>query len=221
MSSIPLLEAFDSRVSSTIVSLIDSYVMDSEKSLQKLKNFKGLILDADGVFFTGHEERAVMPDGNVVIMKKRHFHDGQGVSFLRALGIKIVFATGEGEPLNSIVEKINNIPSAESGLWAPVSLFTGQLKKGSKVESLEAWLTQEQLSWTDCIYIGDDRTDLEAMMKIKEQGGLNVVPANARRIVVKIADLVLKANGGEGAIREFAEMVLDARGVDEATLPVA
>jgi len=27
--------------------------------------------------------------------------------------------------------------------------------------------------------------------------------------------------GGEGAIREFAEMVLDARGIDEATLPAA
>lgn len=189
--------------------------------MEKLKTFKGLILDADGVWFTGHEERAVMPGGGVVIIKKRHFHDGQGLSFIRALGIKVVFATGEGEPLSSIVDKINKLPSVASGEWAPVSLFTGELKRGGKVASLEAWMQREGLSWSDCVYIGDDRTDLEAMLTVKEYGGMAIAPANARRVITKIADLVLKEKGGEGAIREFAEMVLDARGINEATLPAA
>lgn len=188
---------------------------------EKLKTFKGLILDADGVWFTGHEERAVMSDGSVIIVKKRHFHDGQGLSFIRALGIKVVFATGEGEPLGSIVDKINNIPSVASGEWAPVALFTGELKKGGKVASLEAWMQQQGLAWSDCVYIGDDRTDLEVMTELKKNGGLAVAPANARRVITKIANLVLKEKGGEGAIREFAEMILDARGVDEVTLPAA
>ena len=77
----------------------------TEEKNALLKSFKGLILDADGVWFTGHEYRMTLPSGEVVIMKKRHFHDGQGLSFLRALGIKVVFATGEGEPLQSIVQK--------------------------------------------------------------------------------------------------------------------
>ena len=182
-----------------------------------LKTFKGLIIDADGVWFTGHEHRMTFPSGEVVIMKSRHFHDGQGLSFLRALGIKVVFATGEGEPLQSIVEKINQLPSVQSGKWAPVDLFTGELKKEGKVASLEAWMQKYGLSLEECVYIGDDRTDFEAMQKV----GLKVAPANARRVITKIADLVLKESGGEGAVREFAEMVLDARGVDEATLPSA
>ncbi len=182
-----------------------------------LKSFKGLMLDADGVWFTGEEHRFTMPGGVVAIGKTRHFHDGQGLSFLRALGIKVVFATGEGEPLGSIVNKINNIPSVASGEWAPVDLFTGELKKGGKVASLETWMHKRGLTWGQCAYIGDDRTDLEAMQKV----GLAVAPANARRLIKKIADIVLKAEGGKGAVREFAEMVLDARGIDEATLPAA
>lgn len=191
--------------------------MTEEEKIAKLKSFKGLILDADGVWFTGHEYRMTLPSGEVAIMKKRHFHDGQGLSFLRALGIKVVFATGEGEPLQSIVEKINELPSVQSGEWAPVDLFMGELKKGGKTASLEAWMQKYGLSWEQCAYIGDDRTDLEAMQK----AGLKVAPANARRLIKKIADITLQTAGGEGAIREFAEMVLDARSIDEATLPSA
>ncbi|HVM73384.1 MAG TPA: hypothetical protein VMU13_00700 [Candidatus Paceibacterota bacterium] len=195
--------------------------MESAVSGPILKTFKGLILDADGVWFSGHEYRTVLADGSVAVMKKRHFHDAQGLSFLRALGLKVVFATGEGQPLDSIIDKINKIPSAASGAWVPVELFTGQLNKGGKVASLEAWLAQQNLTWSDCIYIGDDRTDLEAILKIKSEGGIVVVPADATRLVKKLGDIVLTKDGGEGAIREFAELVLDARGIDEATLPAA
>ncbi len=190
--------------------------MNNEEIQEKLRSFKGLILDADGVWFTGHEYRVVI-DGKASIMKQRHFHDGQGLSFLRGIGIKVVFATGEGEPLQSIVEKINDLPSVKSGQWAPVDLFMGELKKGGKVESLESWMQKHDLSWKDCVYIGDDRTDFEAM----QLAGLKVAPQNARRLIKKIADINLATAGGEGAIREFVEMVLDARGINEATLSAA
>lgn len=192
-------------------------MMTDHSRLKRLQNLKGLMLDADGVWFTGHEYRATLPDGHVALMKKRHFHDGQGLSFLRALGIKVVFATGEGEPLQSIVEKLNKLPSVVSGAWSPVALFTGELRAGGKVASLEKWLQENNLTWDDCAYIGDDRTDLEAI----QRAGLKVVPADATRLLKRVADVVLQKNGGEGAVREFSEMVLDARGVDEATLPVA
>lgn len=190
--------------------------MNQQDIHNALQTFKGLMLDADGVWFSGHEYRTTV-DGKVAVMKKRHLHDGQGLSFLRGLGIKVVFATGEGEPLQSIVKKINDLPSVNTGEWAPVDLFMGELKKGGKVESLEAWMKKHGLSWEECAYIGDDRTDLEAMEKV----GLKVAPSNARPLIKKIADINLKTAGGEGCVREFAEMVLDARGIDEATLPSA
>ena len=184
---------------------------------ERLATFQGLMLDADGVWFSGEEHRFVLASGECVIGKTRSFRDAQGLSFLRALGIKVVFASGEGEPLQSVVKKINTIPSAVSGEWTPVAVFTGENKKGGKVASLESWLKEHHLSWEECVYIGDDRTDIEAM----QHAGLKVVPADAARLIKKIADIVLTKEGGKGAVREFAEMVLDARGIDEATLPAA
>lgn len=184
---------------------------------EKLQNIKALILDGDGVFFTGSETRGVLPTGETVIYKTRSLQDGQGISFLRALGIRIVFATGEGQPLDSIVAKLNALPSVADGTWPPVELFTKLLARESKVASIEAWLSTHNLSWDECGYIGDDRTDLEAM----QRAGLKVAPANAMRVITRIADLTLTRAGGDGAIREFAELVLDARGIDEATLPSA
>jgi 3-deoxy-D-manno-octulosonate 8-phosphate phosphatase KdsC-like HAD superfamily phosphatase len=184
---------------------------------EKLKSIKALILDGDGVWFTGQEFRAVLPSGEAIVMKPRHHHDGQGVSFLRALGLKILFATAEGQPMGSVVEKLNKLPSVTSGAWAPVSVLMDLKEQGTKVDAIEAWLTEQGLTWSDCAYIGDDRTDLESM----RLAGVTAVPANGQRLIKKIAHIQLTKDGGQGAIREFAEMVLDARGVDEATLPAA
>lgn len=188
--------------------------MEKEALEQKLRTFKGLILDADGVFFDGNEYRAIV-EGKLISMKARYYPDGQGLSFLRSLPIKIVFATGENEPLPSLVKKMNGEASCQNGTWAPVDYFADELKKGGKVESLEVWLQKHGLSWEECVYIGDDSTDYDAMKK----AGLKVTPASGTRLIKKIADLVLTKDGGKGAIREFSEMVLDARSIDEAALP--
>lgn len=187
------------------------------KNEEKLRSTKGLILDLEGVWFESKEMRGVLPSGDAVVFKTRDSRDGQGLSFLRALGIRVIFTSEKGGPLGSIIEKINALPSVLSGTWALVDCFTDTFKKETPVASLEAWMSAHNLSWDECVYIGDDRTDLEAM----RLAGLKVVPADAERIVKKIADIVLTKNGGAGAVREFAEMILDARGVDEATLPAA
>ena len=191
--------------------------MDKKTINEKLRSFRGLILDGDGVWFTGEEYRAVMPDGKAVIMKVRHHHDGQGLTFLRALGVKVLFATAEGEPLSSVVEKLNALPGVKNGVFGPITAITGLQKHGTKVESVERWMSNAGLTWEECAYIGDDRTDLECMQK----AGLAVTPGNGQRLIKKIAHVVLTKPGGNGAVREFAELTLDARGVDESTLPAA
>ena len=178
-----------------------------------LQSFQGLVLDADGVFFDGKETRSVTLGNVRAISKTRDYRDGQGISFLRALGIRILFATGEDEPLRSIVDKMNALPSCESGAWAPVECMTG-LKSG-KAAAVLAW------GWAPAfpiVYMGDDRADCEAMRMTASNGSLVVIPADAQRCVRKYAGLTLSKRGGAGAIREFAEMVCDARGIDEETL---
>lgn len=191
--------------------------MDQNMITERLKNIKGLILDGDGVWFTGEEYRSVLADGQVIVMKSRHHHDGQGVSFMRAMGIKILFATAEGQPMGSVVEKLNKLPSVRSGAWQPVSVLMDLKEQGTKVDAIELWLKEQNLTWDECAYIGDDRTDWECM----QLAGLTATPANGQRFIKKIAHIILTKDGGRGAVREFSEMVLDARGIDETAYPAA
>lgn len=195
--------------------------MTGESFSQRLRSIKVLLLDADGVFFDGFETRNVHPDGTVTLSKRRHYHDGQGISFLRGCGLRIKFVTGEGEPLMSIVDKLNGLPSVKNGSWAPVHLSSGQNAKGGKLAVIERWLHEEGFNWGDCAYIGDDVNDHEAMLRVSSEGGLAVAPANATRVIREVVDWQLRKDGGNGAIREFAELVLDARGIDERILPPA
>jgi len=191
--------------------------MEKTEIERRLKTIKAIILDGDGVWFTGDEYRGVLPDGKAVIFKSRHHHDGQGLTFLRAIGLKVLFATSEGEPMLSVVEKLNNLPSVKKGVFGPLDALANLQKLGSKVESIEGWLSKNNLTWDECAYIGDDRTDWEAMQK----AGLTATPGNGQRFIKKIAHIQLTKDGGKGAVREFSEMVLDARGVHEGTLPDA
>ena len=187
----------------------------------KLKKLKVMFFDADGVFFDGQEYRFILPEGDVIVGKSRSYPDGQGLSFLRELGIRIVFVSGEGEPLQSIIEKLNSIPSAKSRRWKPVEIFTKKNARGEKVATILAWLKDNKFPLGIVGYMGDDVNDREPMEIIKKGGGIIICPANAMRVVKPLADIVTKKSGGFGAIREFSEMVLDARGVDESTLPPA
>lgn len=190
---------------------------------EKLKSFKALILDGDGVWFSGEEYRGVLPDGNSIVLKSRHHHDGQGLSFMRAIGIKVLFATAEGEPMGSVIEKLNTLPSVKNGAWEPLTGLMGLQKThgGTKVQAIEGWLSEKGLVWSDCVYIGDDRSDYESIQKINKEGGLSVTVGDGQRLIKKIAQLTLTKSGGGGAIRELAEMVLDVREIDESTLPFA
>lgn len=55
-------------------------------------------------------------------------------------------------------------------------------------------------------YIGDDINDLEAMKLVGTVG----CPADAVNEVKEIADYICEAKGGEGAVREFLEWLVDS-----------
>jgi 3-deoxy-D-manno-octulosonate 8-phosphate phosphatase (KDO 8-P phosphatase) len=67
----------------------------------------------------------------------------------------------------------------------------------------EARVTAEEVA-----YMGDDLTDVVVMRRV----GLAVAVANARPEVKREAHYVTEATGGEGAVREVIELILDARG---------
>lgn len=58
-------------------------------------------------------------------------------------------------------------------------------------------------------YIGDDNNDLGAMNLIKNNGGLIGCPKDASKDVLKVSDFISERNGGEGAVREFIEYIIN------------
>ena len=63
-------------------------------------------------------------------------------------------------------------------------------------------------------FVGDDLPDLAVIRRV----GLGITPANGNHIVASQALWQTKKGGGQGAVREVAELILNAQGKLEALL---
>lgn len=62
---------------------------------------------------------------------------------------------------------------------------------------------------SEVAYIGDDINDLPVMKPVKEAGGLIGAPHDAVKEVLKISDYIAYHNGGDGAVRDFIEWIVE------------
>lgn len=180
---------------------------------KKLQEIKAVIFDLDGVFFSG--QVFVNPEHGEML-KERSYVDGQGISLLRAIGIRIAFITGEKTGfIEKIGEKLNSLPSVKDGTWPVIDIYAGHVGMG-KVEVAEQWLGGLGLDWQDCAFMGDDLADYKLLKKV----GLAAVPVQAEEVVKNIAHYVSVREGGRGAVRDFCNAVLVARSIDPASLTI-
>jgi 3-deoxy-D-manno-octulosonate 8-phosphate phosphatase (KDO 8-P phosphatase) len=77
-----------------------------------------------------------------------------------------------------------------------------------KIPILEEILGKAGLAAEQVAYVGDDLTDLVAMRRV----GLAIAVGNARPEVKREAHFTTTRNGGDGAVREAIEMILEAQG---------
>ena len=96
--------------------------------------------------------------------------------------------------MDATVKKLRTRPQAEAGRGAGIV-------RPSREEAEEAVRTL-------IAYAGDDLTDVP----ILRRAGLALAPANARPEVKRCAHHVTAVPGGEGAVREIAEILLQAQG---------
>jgi 3-deoxy-D-manno-octulosonate 8-phosphate phosphatase (KDO 8-P phosphatase) len=173
---------------------------------------KAAIFDGDGVL-TDNRVLEGLPGSKP---RWRSHYDGQGISLLRAIGIKICFITNEtGESARAIkelIERWNYLPS--TAMWGGVCLWTGR-GGNAKVEIAQEWLSINGLDWGRCSVMGDDLVDVPML----RMASLKVAPITAEQVVLDMVDVVSVRPAGSGAIRDFANFVLQVRGVDPTTLP--
>lgn len=93
-----------------------------------------------------------------------------------------------------------------------VDIYQGVRNKLEKLQEVLAFHSMKDgisYNYSNCAYIGDDILDLQCMEPIKQNGGLVGCPADAVGKVKAIADFISQKNGGNGAVRDFIEWIIN------------
>jgi len=158
------------------------------KKLQNIcSNVKLVLTDVDGVLTDGGMYYS--KDGD--IMKKFHARDGMGVTLLRKSGIPTIIVTKEK---NSIILQWSKKMKIKK-------LYDGILDKEKILQKI---CITNNLEPNQIAYIGDDINDLGLLKKV----GLSATPNDGILEAKKLSKYVCKNNGGSGAFRELADLIL-------------
>lgn len=152
-------------------------------------------LDVDGVLTEGGIFLGDV-DGRPMEFKRFDILDGLGIKMLQRAGIDVAIITGR-------VSEAVTIRARELGIDDVV-----QDPHARKLPALRHLLAAKGIEEREVAFVGDDLPDLGVLRAV----GLPVVVANATADVAGIAHVRLTRQGGHGAIREFAEALLRARG---------
>lgn len=148
-------------------------------------------MDCDGVLTDG---RLTLPeDGDE--LKTFHVRDGQGISLFHRAGLKTGIVSGRAS--GAVERRARELEM----------VYVRQNVK-DKVKVLEELLTEAGVAAAECAFIGDDLADIPVMQRV----GLAVAVADAVEETKHVAHYVTRQNGGAGAVREVAELILKAQG---------
>ncbi len=159
------------------------------------KRIKLVGLDVDGVLTDGGLYLGDV-GGMSQEFKRYDIQDGLGVRLLRAAGIKIVIITGR-------VSESVRLRAAELEVDDLV-----QDAQARKLPALRRILERYDIAPEDAAFVGDDFPDDPVLRAV----GLPVAVRNAVPEIRALCKVQLTRTGGFGAVREFSELLLKARG---------
>lgn len=155
------------------------------------RDIRLLIMDVDGV----------LTDGSIFItaageeIKAFNTLDGHGLKMLQSTGVRLAIITGRDARCVEHRARGLGIDYYYAGI-------------GDKRTAFEALLTESGVSAEECAYIGDDVVDLPVMRRV----ALAISVPDAPSVVRQHAHYVTGCSGGRGAVREAAEMIMQAQG---------
>jgi 3-deoxy-D-manno-octulosonate 8-phosphate phosphatase (KDO 8-P phosphatase) len=154
-----------------------------------------LVMDVDGVLTDGRLFNVPGPDGKMVETKAFDSQDGIALQWLSWYDIQTGVISGRVSPATE--ERARQVKMTY--------VYQGHIEKVPILEEIES---KSGIPMAQMAYAGDDLTDVVVMRRV----GLAIAPANARTEVKRAAHYVTTAAGGAGAIREVAELLLQAHG---------
>jgi 3-deoxy-D-manno-octulosonate 8-phosphate phosphatase (KDO 8-P phosphatase) len=158
-------------------------------------------LDVDGVL-TDNGVYVGLVHGAPAELKRFDIQDGIGVVLLRLAGLKVVIVSGRRS-------EATDLRAEELAVDACV-----QDHHARKLPAFRSLLERFGVAWDEAAFLGDDLPDVPILRAV----GLPVAVANATPDARAAARHVTRAPGGRGAVREFVEELLRARGAWEQTV---
>lgn len=166
--------------------LVAQAMVESSTKTASLAPPKALVFDFDGVF----TDNAVWISDTGVESVRCDRGDGMGIEKLRMIELPMLILSKERNPV---------VTARAQKLKLPVLQGVDD-----KVSALRGWAETMKLALDDVWYVGNDINDLECMRVV----GLPVAVADAHVEVKRVARYILSRNGGHGAVRELAELVI-------------
>ena len=155
--------------------------------------------------FVGLDVDGVLTDGGIYLgaageqpfeFKRYDIQDGLGIALLRQAGLHVAIVTGR-------VSHSVRLRAAE--------LEIEDVAQDAQARKLPAFLriiARRGFAPADCAFLGDDFPDMGILRRV----GLPVAVGNAVPEIRDVCAWHLTKEGGRGAVREFAELLLKARG---------
>ncbi|MFH1393057.1 MAG: HAD hydrolase family protein [Patescibacteria group bacterium] len=180
--------------------------MEKQQFLDKLKKVKLLALDCDGIMAPLHIDTGVIMDFQnaikyhnreyqyVVEIARFNHRDGQGIDILKKNGIHVVVVT---------TQRSGYVDARCFKLGIPC------IKTKDKLAGLNAWLkgNQPEISMDEICYMGDEISDISVLRAV----GAPATVADALPETKAVSLYVTKKNGGDGAVREVCDLILEAK----------
>lgn len=162
------------------------------RCLPKAKEVKLLLLDVDGVLTNG--SIAYTDEGSEI--KTFNSRDGFGMNLLREADVEIGLITARSSrALNRRAQDLNL-----------THVYQG---KRNKVSVFEEIIAAMRLAPHQVAYMGDDWLDLPLLTRV----GFSAAVADAAPEVIETVDYVARRAGGNGAVREVCDLIIDAKGL--------
>jgi len=158
-----------------------------DADIEKIKCF---LTDSDGVLTDG----GMYYSENGDELKKFNTKDGMGFKLLKEVGIITGIITGENiELVKRRAEKMK-VDEVHLGVQ-------------NKMKILNDICSKYDLKYEEIAYIGDDINDLDVLRTV----GLGCTVYDGMDCVKDAAKIITKAKGGEGAVREIVEIILNVK----------
>lgn len=159
-------------------------------AIDRASKIKLIIFDVDGVLTDGK----LTLSANGELVKNFNVYDGMGISLLHNAGIKTAIITGRKSEIVKLRSEELKITDVYQG-------------DNNKIRAFEELQEKYKLAVDEIAYVGDDLLDLPIMTKV----GFACAVHNAVIDVKTRAHYISEADGGNGGVREIAELILKAQ----------